>query len=244
MKNPPKLIAVFAVALAASSANAATTLLSENFESPAITSDVNLDDFPNHLAGWTWNTNGSDQQVLHEYRDNDVPDGGSDTSRSLQFVYTERFGSKDTSHNWSSTDVFSVNMNATESNWSNGSERYVRMRIRETGGDIVYQADWHLPQYDAANNKGDDWSAAQTHTFNFSAADFDGSVYGTTVGTEGSALTFEIGSTRYDLVDGSVYSGSNRGLKVDNIVFSAVPEPSSTALLGLGGLALILRRRR
>jgi len=31
---------------------------------------------------------------------------------------------------------------------------------------------------------------------------------------------------------------------IDNIVINAVPEPSSAALLGLGGLALILRRRR
>ena len=31
---------------------------------------------------------------------------------------------------------------------------------------------------------------------------------------------------------------------VDNISVNAVPEPSSTALLGLGGLALILRRRK
>ena len=30
----------------------------------------------------------------------------------------------------------------------------------------------------------------------------------------------------------------------DHIAITAVPEPSSTALLGLGGLALILRRRK
>jgi len=30
----------------------------------------------------------------------------------------------------------------------------------------------------------------------------------------------------------------------DDVTFAAVPEPSSTALLGLGGLALMLRRRR
>lgn len=33
------------------------------------------------------------------------------------------------------------------------------------------------------------------------------------------------------------------GIQYDNDVF-AVPEPSSTALLGLGGLALLLRRRK
>ena len=31
---------------------------------------------------------------------------------------------------------------------------------------------------------------------------------------------------------------------IDNFSITAVPEPSSTALLGLGGLALIMRRRK
>lgn len=43
-------------------------------------------------------------------------------------------------------------------------------------------------------------------------------------------------------------TNADRGHAMDNIVLngtvSAVPEPSSTALLGLGGLALILRRRK
>ena len=44
-------------------------------------------------------------------------------------------------------------------------------------------------------------------------------------------------------VDAANFEGSFNGL-IDNASFSAVPEPSSTALLGLGGLALILRRRK
>jgi len=36
----------------------------------------------------------------------------------------------------------------------------------------------------------------------------------------------------------------NNGSKQDGITVTAVPEPSSVALLGLGGLALILRRRK
>lgn len=41
-------------------------------------------------------------------------------------------------------------------------------------------------------------------------------------------------------------SGGARGLQVADVNFSVstIPEPSSTALLGLGGLALILRRRK
>ena len=43
---------------------------------------------------------------------------------------------------------------------------------------------------------------------------------------------------------GNIITGTNGGA-IDNLSFSqAVPEPSTTALLGLGGLALILRRRK
>jgi hypothetical protein len=37
-------------------------------------------------------------------------------------------------------------------------------------------------------------------------------------------------------------NNANDDMRFDNV--SVVPEPSTTALIGLGGLALILRRRR
>ena len=43
--------------------------------------------------------------------------------------------------------------------------------------------------------------------------------------------------------EGLVAGGDNRRV-VSGLIISAVPEPSTTALLGLGGLALILRRRK
>ena len=39
-------------------------------------------------------------------------------------------------------------------------------------------------------------------------------------------------------------NGTDGGMLLDNISVASVPEPSTTALLGLGGLALILRRRK
>ncbi|MGB0992820.1 MAG: PEP-CTERM sorting domain-containing protein [Akkermansiaceae bacterium] len=42
-------------------------------------------------------------------------------------------------------------------------------------------------------------------------------------------------------LDGAVGSG---GSSFDDVTVNSIPEPSSTALLGLGGLALILRRRK
>ncbi len=59
-----------------------------------------------------------------------------------------------------------------------------------------------------------------------------------------------IGSFLTIVLDGQsnrVGAANNTGVGLDNIRLTGpapIPEPSSTALLGLGGLALILRRRR
>ena len=67
----------------------------------------------------------------------------------------------------------------------------------------------------------------------------------------GSSLTMDFGGTYYNsLTDvtgdfGTVFNGAIKAIDNGNGTFTvAVPEPSSTALLGLGGVALLLRRRR
>ena len=44
-------------------------------------------------------------------------------------------------------------------------------------------------------------------------------------------------------INGSV-QGNNVGFTINSATVEVVPEPSSTALLGLGGLALLARRKR
>jgi hypothetical protein len=44
--------------------------------------------------------------------------------------------------------------------------------------------------------------------------------------------------------DGGTFNQGRFAGEIDNISVDAVPEPTTTALLGLGGLALILRRRK
>ena len=65
---------------------------------------------------------------------------------------------------------------------------------------------------------------------------FDGAVAST-----GTLDAFDFSQT-YNLVVGAQGLPGNPVL--ENITLEVVPEPSSTALLGHGGLALILRRRR
>jgi len=71
----------------------------------------------------------------------------------------------------------------------------------------------------------------------------------TTAGFDSVSLSADFG-TGYENVAVVFSLSFDRGdtasnLAIDNVAFAVpVPEPSSTALLGLGGLALILRRRR
>jgi len=60
---------------------------------------------------------------------------------------------------------------------------------------------------------------------------------------QGSNLEFGADPFALEAGDTAVLSAFN-GTAGSQVSFNAIPEPSSTALLGLGGLALILRRRR
>lgn len=106
--------------------------------------------------------------------------------------------------------------------------------------------------------EGFDTGAVTDFTSSFDIRNTDTSVQRVTV-TTGSATTFSdsngdswsvalaFNKAHY----GDVVSGANTGAGGGNITdnqatltFTSIPEPSSTALLGLGGLALILRRRK
>ena len=65
------------------------------------------------------------------------------------------------------------------------------------------------------------------------------------VDTIGAASTPDIVSAQsFGFFVESTATISNTGVAMEHFLVTAVPEPSSTALLGLGGLALALRRRR
>ena len=91
------------------------------------------------------------------------------------------------------------------------------------------------------------WDIIGTDFDGVSAASFDVRIFdaGTEVFTS-TGNTFA--TTTSDAIESvNFYRGGNwggGGFTVDNISITAVPEPSSAALLGLGGLALILRRRK
>ena len=234
------------LALTAISATAATTILSEDWQNPSVANGLRVGSTGGEtnqgFTGWTFP--GNNVNRISHHGSSAAPQDGLSPNQTLQFEWADAYSSYDTTHNWASDDVYNVSFNATETSWSGTSDRYIGIRIRETGGGLLWQGHVAQPEYDAAHaGAGDVWSAAQTFSMDFSAADF-GTVFQTGAGTEGTLITFEVGGVSKDLVDGSSYANSNRGNYVDNIEFTLVPEPTTTALLGLGGLALILRRRK
>ncbi|MGJ8655426.1 MAG: PEP-CTERM sorting domain-containing protein [Akkermansiaceae bacterium] len=79
----------------------------------------------------------------------------------------------------------------------------------------------------------------------------DGSGTATLNSTSANLTAGQLSSLFTDSADGefyfAAYSQGNSGLTIHEVsinALDAIPEPSSTALLGLGGLALILRRRK
>jgi hypothetical protein len=100
---------------------------------------------------------------------------------------------------------------------------YFDVTISEVGGSEVFSTL-------TAAMDGDGGTGLQALTVDF---DFTG-----TLGTD-YVLAFREADSF-----GNIITGTNGGA-IDNLSFSqAVPEPSTSALLGLGGLALILRRRK
>ena len=138
--------------------------------------------------------------------------------------------SQDFSHNWAATDTMTVSFNASEVFWrAGGTGDDLTANIVETvSGAVLWTSGLidmdgtHAGDVAAADLQ--DWSAIQTFSYILDPSAF--------IGTEGSAI--------------SVQFVSHGIASLDNVVVdvTAVPEPSAAALLGLGGLALILRRRK
>lgn len=133
--------------------------------------------------------------------------------------------------------------------------RAVGVTLTSGGGDVIFlgkginQGIGAFTNLGGATQHGTTTGASAGTTYSISAEfSYDGA--DTTLKYTQGANTFtEVFSGQqlsFDAVQLSGYHGSTTSNGVDSIDIdvSAVPEPSSIALLGLGGLSLILRRRR
>lgn len=131
--------------------------------------------------------------------------------------------------------------------------------IGDAATNVLTSADWWSFQSDSGNPtiETDDTvsstylgSTWQNYEIVIAASSTGNNTLTLNVTTDGGTLGDVVSGHTYSFASSDVYDGAGFMLEsgdptaFSNVSITAVPEPSSTALLGLGGLALILRRRK
>lgn len=229
------LLPLAGLALAAGSVSAANVIVNGDFE----TGD---------LTGWSLTGSGSTVSSTDPLAGLEsaiqTPNGTSKIEQSFTTFTT----AATTSFIFSATDPGgsgdrSMNVTFGES----GSDDQINLRLVDDGadgdGDIqAFSGSWNTVLPDAV-------TFGTTTTFSLTINGYGGSFsYDLNVGgSTATGLTAVQGSALGDFnhlsfVNAQLASGSS--VKFDNVLVDVVPEPSAAALLGLGGLALLRRRRR
>ena len=241
MKLPKLTSYILASGLLASSAYGATTLYSEDFEdfSSPPTADRSFSEY-----GWTaYNTYGTEMSApanTSYARVANVTDIGGDWRAHIG-------GGTSSPALWFQTDVTAFNQadhGPLEVSFTHGdnttTQRY-RVAFRVGGS-------WFLQDNSSVAGTGTGAASFVTSSIGVSASDFAAFTAPTGIFTA-PALDLPGSAALPDgEIDGFALLLENKvfadNFRIDDIALTTVPEPSSAALLGLGGLALILRRRK
>lgn len=213
-----------------------TILVYDNFQTPFVSGNTSNPTF----TGWVWE-NPSRTYSRDEATRNDLA-GDSDypVNQALYFEYNT-YGNYALSHTWSSTDTFNLTFNAAGTSWEQIRDRWVRPRIIQADGTILWDpgesASTYIHPWVVADDGNYVWNGVGLYgnsvwqnepdtqfSFTINASNF-------TTGTEGSAITLQL------------YSSGQRGVYFDNVNLTTIPEPTVMFLSSFGILLLLIRRR-
>lgn len=241
MKTITTTIGTLALATAATHA---ATIFTEDFD--GLTTASSLDG----QGGWT-NVGGGNNVTVETDPgkfgfSGNIGQGGADS----QYGHAIPAGLNDTDIATIAMDL-RINNDSAYTYWLLGSSfslglEYGNMRIREANGGTQ--------SYDH-NLTGDNtyrmimtidptaFSGAGSATVTFAQYTAENTLGAATTAFNNVELRLDESNRALSDISTSIFRIHNSG-QIDNLTIAQVPEPSSAALLGLGGLALILRRRK
>ena len=226
-----KLAALASLGLAATSANAATVVY--GFEGGAETGQIlsiaaTSNDFGSGITASNWGVNsGASGRPAHVQ-----PTGSQDgnSAHTSAYLIVEKGSSTDV-HTFTITipDLGSNSVNLTNLSFDFGE-------VGPDNGAPTWTISSDLGGGTITPNTANGVGTGNWNTDSASLA-----LAGSFSGLNNTSVTFTLSNAA-----GGNNSTDTWGTWIDNVVLTgeAVPEPSTTALLGLGGLALILRRRK
>ena len=218
--------------------NATSSALTGSLEGLIFASGFEFPEYANgevnhDFVGWDW-TNGNNVKSRVSPNQNDLPGGAG--NQAAQLEWTNASGTYDTTHGWSTDEIYSLSLNVAPQSWNGTQDRFFEVAVLEDDGTLLWESgDIPIPHYDAFG--GNPWPAEL-----FFEYEIDGSLFEAVLGAaEGTPLSVTFNSSGF------------RGIYFDNVLFTfasssvAVPEPASIAIWSLFGLGLagyIYRRRR
>lgn len=188
-------------------------------------------DYPDGTSNpsyYGWDLPGSNVFFTQQAAGDGVPGDATIPNRVLQFAWTGTAATRDTSHGWAADEIYTLSLNAAPQQWGGTNPRSFEVSLLEGDGTELWSSgDVAVPLYDPSFAGANPWPDALTFAY-----EIDGSLFAGIPGaSEGAPLSVRISTF------------GQRGLFFDNVMLTYIPEPTSLALLGLGMLGLVRRRR-